>query len=726
MNPFSFILAHKNQHLLAYRVLVYILLCSSFFALFSSAIQLYFFYRTDLRPVENNIEFIKENYIPDIAESIYLNDDKQLKILLLAALQLKNIEYIDITSIKNSNEFLALEGNPNVHEGISQQFPVKHHTASGEIIPLGTIKITASVEGVYKRFWERSVVLLLTNTVKTFFASFCILLILQLMLTRHLGRFVNFARSLNLDKLHENLVINRKKLRQGKPDELDQVVIAFNDMIGRIKNDVNAIKQAEEKIRKSEEQYRKLVETMNDSLAVIDKDGLVCYVNDRFIELLGYEKDELMGRGLIEFFDDPSKNIFKEQFGLRKKSEKKGFYEASFISKTLKKIHTIVSSMRITDGDGNFKGSFAVITDITRRKKMELELQTAFSNIKQLKERLEVENIYLREEIELKYKHEGIVGKSDRLKSVLRQVEQVAETDSTVLLMGETGTGKELIARMIHNLSQRKSMTMVKVNCAALPPTLIESELFGREKGAYTGSLSKQKGRFEIADGSTIFLDEVGELPLELQGKLLRVLQEGEFQRLGSSKTICVDVRVIAATNHDIRSAVSEGKFREDLYYRLNVFPIFVPSLRERLEDIPMLVRTFIREFEEKMGKRIETIRQKSMKSLQSYHWPGNIRELRNVIEHAMIISKGGVLNVQIPKTHSPIIEHIDLRLDSVERNHIIKILEKTGWRIKGKNGAAQILGLNPSTMHSKMKKLGVRPNDKSDDISSDGRYVDL
>jgi transcriptional regulator with GAF, ATPase, and Fis domain len=277
--------------------------------------------------------------------------------------------------------------------------------------------------------------------------------------------------------------------------------------------------------------------------------------------------------------------------------------------------------------------------------------------------------------------------------------------------LGETGTGKELLARAIHNISARKARPMIKVNCAALPPTLIESELFGREKGAYTGALTKQKGRFEVADGSTIFLDEISELPLELQSKLLRVLQEGHFERLGSSKTIAVNVRIIAATNQNLSQAVQEGRFREDLYYRLNVFPITVPPLRERQEDIPTLVWAFVKEFEKTMAKRIKSIPRKSMQALQRYPWPGNVRELRNIIEQAMIISKDKVLNIRIPDM-SDLITEPEIKLIDVERNHIVNILENTGWRIKGQNGAAKLLGLHPATLYSRMKRLGIqRPN---------------
>ena len=352
-----------------------------------------------------------------------------------------------------------------------------------------------------------------------------------------------------------------------------------------------------------------------------------------------------------------------------------------------------------------------LVQEIVERTRAEESLKKALTEIEELKNRLEIENIYLRSEVEVKYKYADIIGQSNAIMQVLSQVELVSGTDSTVLLLGETGTGKELIAGAIHTLSSRKAKPMVKVNCAALPATLIESELFGREKGAYTGALSRQTGRFEVADGSTIFLDEISELPLELQAKILRVIESGEFERLGSSHTIRVNVRIITATNRDLSSLVQKGTFREDLYYRLNVFPITVPPLHERTDDIPLLAWEFVKEFERTMGKRVDTIPRKSMEALQRYPWPGNIRELRNVIERAMIVSKDGILQIQMPE-HVPA-EHSETQsFEEAARNHIIKVLQSTGWRIRGKNGAAEVLGMKPTTLQSKMIKLGIqRPN---------------
>jgi formate hydrogenlyase transcriptional activator len=346
-----------------------------------------------------------------------------------------------------------------------------------------------------------------------------------------------------------------------------------------------------------------------------------------------------------------------------------------------------------------------VFAQAIARKREQEKLLSAMAEIKVLKERLERENAYLRDAAQRP--PQGIVGKSPRFLSVLEEIEQVAKTDSTVLLLGETGCGKEVLAQAIHNASSRKDHPMIKVNCAALPASLIESELFGREKGAFTGALARQAGRFEIADGSTIFLDEVGELPLELQPKLLRVLQEGEFERLGGSRTIKVDARVIAATNRPLAQAVSEGRFREDLFYRLDVFPVEVPPLRERREDIPLLSWTFVKEFSNSMGKAIDAIADESMVALLSYHWPGNIRELRNVIERAMILARGPTLQIKLG--HPPLrLQGANLMgtLAEVEREHILRALERCDWRIRGSNAAAEQLGIKPTTLESRIKKL--------------------
>jgi len=335
--------------------------------------------------------------------------------------------------------------------------------------------------------------------------------------------------------------------------------------------------------------------------------------------------------------------------------------------------------------------------------------EAALFEIKKLKDQLEAERAYLQEEIKLQYNHENIIGQSDGIHYVLYKIEQIAPSNTIVLVLGETGTGKELVARAIHGLSPRKERALVKVNCATLPSNLIESELFGHEKGAFTGAHSRHLGRFEVANGATIFLDEIGELPLELQPKLLRVVQDGEFERLGSSHTIKIDARIIAATNRNLEEDVLRGRFREDLWYRLNIFPITMPPLRDRLDDIPLLVDFCVKKISRRMGKFVEIIPTRVMNALQNYHWPGNVRELESVLERAVINSSGPKLRLIDELTRpQKDLSTAKKTLAAVERDHIVRILDQTQWKVSGKKGAAEILGLNRSTLRARMRKLGI------------------
>jgi DNA-binding NtrC family response regulator len=350
--------------------------------------------------------------------------------------------------------------------------------------------------------------------------------------------------------------------------------------------------------------------------------------------------------------------------------------------------------------------------EIDEHRRSKKSLQGTYEEIKQLKDRLQAENIYLQQEVAREYNFGEIIGHSNALSHVFLRVEQVAPMNATVLLTGETGTGKGVVARAIHSRSARKERPMITVNCTSLPANLIESELFGRERGAFTGANTRQIGRFELADGGTIFLDEIGEMPLELQSKLLRVIQEGEFERLGSPRTINTDVRIIAASNRNLEVEIKNGRFREDLFYRLNVFPIKMPPLRERKEDIPLLVNHFVDKFNKKIGKKINTVSKETLNALQQYHWPGNVRELESVVERAVITSQGNTLQVldrfnSIRNPEEPAGQEVK-SLAELEHDHILQVLQITGWRINGKNGAALLLALNPSTLRARMQKYGI------------------
>jgi formate hydrogenlyase transcriptional activator len=449
-------------------------------------------------------------------------------------------------------------------------------------------------------------------------------------------------------------------------------------------------------------------------LATTDLEGRITYANDKFCAISKFSREELLGEDhrIInsghhpkEFFQNMWSTISKGHVwqGEIKNRAKDGSYywEAT----------TIVPLLNESSKPRQY---ISIRADVTEQKLAQEALLKSCAEIKQLKDRLEAESAYLQSEIRVSHPHGHIIGHSACIKKVLHQVEQVAPVECAVLLTGETGTGKELIAQEIHRLSRRGDRLMVLVNCAALPTALVESELFGRERGAYTGALTAQAGRFQIADNSTIFLDEVGELSTEVQAKLLRVLQQGEFQRLGNPKTHKVDVRVIAATNRDLADEVRKGRFREDLYYRLKVFPIELPPLRERVQDIPALVFAFVEEFSMRMGKKVTKVPRNAMEKLQGHSWPGNIRELRNVIEHSVILTSGDTLKLSVLSDH-PVREAEPVTLAEAERQHILKALESTGWRIKGPHGAAQRLDLEPSTLYSRMQKLSI-PNRRQKD----------
>jgi len=472
--------------------------------------------------------------------------------------------------------------------------------------------------------------------------------------------------------------------------------------------DITEQKSSEKALKDSEEKYRSLVETMNEGLGIADERGRWTYVNEAFCKMLGYSSEEIIGRPVYEWLDEDNRKILAAQESKRRKGEESA-YEIAGVRKDGSKIHVLVSPRAILSETGQFQGSFAVISDITDRKKAEESIQSAFSEIKSLRDRLEAENIYFRQELSLSQQLSHIIGESNVIKYILYRAEQVAPSNTTVLILGETGTGKDMIASAIHRMSPRKDRPLITLNCAALPANLMEAELFGREKGAFTGSDARQMGRFEIADGSTLCLDEIGELPLELQAKLLRVIQHGEFERLGSSRTIHVDVRILATTNRNLEEEVRKGRFRQDLFYRLSVFPITVPPLRQRKEDIPLLVQAFTERYARAHGKEFNSIHSEAMKTMQGYDWPGNVRELENVIERAVILCPEPVLRLA-EKLENECPTQSSLRpLEEIEREQILKTLLETRWRINGKNGAAEILGLNPSTLRARMHKLGIR-----------------
>ena len=502
-------------------------------------------------------------------------------------------------------------------------------------------------------------------------------------------------------------------------------IIALNNIRGVIEDgkllrlwgtgrDVTAQKAAEDELREAKQRYRNVADFTYDWETWENPDGSYNYVSPSFERITGYRVQQLIDRpGMLNEIILPD-HITQWQEHRQAAHARHETAEIQFrIRAKNGQIRWIEHICQPIYGDeGEYLGIRASNRDITARKQAEIMLRSAYTEIEQLKNQLEAESAYLQDEIKLEHNFENIIGNSDALKYVLYRVAEVAPTDAHVLIMGETGTGKELIARAIHNLSSRSKRALVKVNCAALPASVIESELFGHEKGAFTGADARRVGRFQLADGATLFLDEISEIPLELQSKLLQVLQDGEFEPLGSSKTLRVDVRIIAASNRDLEDEVNHGRFRPDLFFRINVFPFTVPPLRHRKEDIPLLVKCFVDRFNRKMDKNITSIPKALIRHLQAYDWPGNVRELENVIERAVITSKGSILKLTDNFVISAKVRSrakLKETLTEVERAQILNTLENTGWKIEGTNGAAGVLGLAPSTLRDRIKKLGIR-----------------
>ena len=467
---------------------------------------------------------------------------------------------------------------------------------------------------------------------------------------------------------------------------------------------------SEEIIRQAEENFRPLIEMTNAIPWRADaKTWQFTYVGPQSKEILGYDQRQWYEDGFWPAHIHPEDRDYALRL-CEEASKTRDRYEFEYrMIAADGRVVCILDIVSVSKTDGIPVSLQGFMIDVTDRRKEETVLRAAVNESQRQKKLLEQENAYLRQNIKIRFHHDEIIGDSKALGETLKGIQQVAGTNSTVLIQGETGTGKELIARAIHNNSQRRERAMVTINCSALPSTLIEAELFGREKGAYTGAMTRQTGRFELADGSTIFLDEIGDLSTEVQTKLLRVLQNGEFERLGGSKTETVDVRVIAATNQQLEERINDGEFREDLYYRLNVFPIFVPPLRDRTDDIPQLVWAFIREFELEMGKKIEVVSPETMEAFKRHDWPGNVRELKNSIERALIVSEGPMLQAHLTDLrHGPKYTENMRSIEEVDRDHIESVLASTQWRVRGARGAAAILALKPTTLEARMKKLGI------------------
>ena len=508
-------------------------------------------------------------------------------------------------------------------------------------------------------------------------------------------------------------VLGHLAILDSKPMPADPRIVSFVRIFAVRAAAEHRRLRAEAETRDREEKLNRLIGCAMDAIVELDQDLNITVANKSATDLFNIPQEELLGQSFKDRLTPKGLSIFLNV--LKQLNNRESSPQQLWIPTGLGLIgnnrHTFPAEATVSRSTSQRQHFYTLIL-----RNMN-ERQEAERQLRELTEQTE----YLKEELKAVHNFDEIIGNSEVMLSLMRDVDSVASTEASVLILGETGTGKELIARAIHNASKRASKPLIKLNCAALPATLIESELFGHERGSFTGATAKRSGRFHLADGGSIFLDEVGELPLELQAKLLRVLQEGEFEPVGSSQTIKVDVRVIAATNRDLVNAVAEGKFREDLYYRLNVFPITVPPLRSRGEDIALLANAFLMRSLQKLGRRVEEFSAEDLVRLKSYEWPGNVRELQNVIERAVIVSRDGRLNLD---RALPVVERVSTldqnpervltvgELEDLEKKNILAALKNCNWTIAGDNGAAKLLGMKPSTLNSRISSLGIkRPN---------------
>ncbi|MBD3258139.1 PAS domain S-box protein, partial [candidate division GN15 bacterium] len=507
-----------------------------------------------------------------------------------------------------------------------------------------------------------------------------------------------------------------------------------------VAQDVTELRRTERRAAQTHERFRAIFECANAGIVMVDRDGKVLQANHAYQRMIGFEPGEVIGMNVIEFTHPDDIELTREHLmRVAVEGGPPSNYEKTYLRPDGTELPVSVTSSSVRDDSGNVEGAMAVVIDITAQRETQSALELAMEELQVLKDHLEEENIYLKEEITDSRGSDEIIGEDPALQVVLTRVHQVARTNATVLITGETGTGKELVARAIHRQSKRRKAPMIRVNCASIPRDLFESEFFGHVRGSFTGAVADRTGRFQLADGGTLLLDEVGEIPLELQSKLLRVLQEGEYERIGEEHTRRADVRVIAATNRDIEAEVREGRFREDLFYRLSVFPIEVPPLRERLSDVPALAQRFLEQSCRRIGVPERELTEDILRRLQAYDWPGNVRELQNVIERAIIASPADRLIIpqlgadgeeRLPapgrstlrlKHHETVVSEEDMR--QIEKQNIVTALRHTDWRVAGADGAAELLGIHPSTLYSRIKALGIeRPSEGKSSRAGKGR----
>ncbi len=684
---------------IANKILFQILLFSSFVTLLVTAYQLYSDYREQVEMVDQRMRQIELSYGEGLGNAIWFLDTQQIESTLAGIMKFEDVHYVSVQI--REGDTLHLGDQRGDDRSRIHDVDVSH-TNAGRVVNVGRLNIESNLQGVLNRLGKKGWLILISQALKTFLVSFFILFIIYKLVARHLSDIANFAATLSIEEEDQFLTLDREE--RAEPDELDQISRSMNQMKQNLIDDVFEREQTAIKLRT----LWKSVEQSTASVIILDAGGEIEYVNSRFERSTGHKAVDVIGT--------KSNTLC---FGRKNEDE----YEK--IWKSIVSGQEWRGDIHSQREDGSWYWEAASVSSVTgpdEEVTHYLILKDDISELKKLKEKLELERDYLREEVIARGNFGEIIGDSKALKHTLSQVESVASTTATVLILGASGVGKEMIARAIHAQSDRADKPMVKVNCASVPDDLFESEFFGHVQGSFTGAYKDRIGRLQLADGGTLFLDEVGEIPIAQQGKLLRALQENEFERIGDNKTIHVDVRVVAATNRNLQEEIKAGRFREDLYYRLSVFPVEVPTLKQRIEDVVPLAISFLGNACKELGRKTFQLSRSQAALLQQHDWPGNIRELKNTIERAVISSTGDRLIMDIrfagkqanDKVASP---NLDAEPDGyltndefrqLEKANIIAALKAADWKTWGDEGAAALLGVKPTTLAYQIKTFGI------------------
>lgn len=684
----------------ATKILLYILLFSSCVTLIVTFYQLYEDYQEQVHQVDERMEQIDRSYHDSLGNAIWFLNERQIESILSGVMQFEDVHFV---SVEISDGETLQQGARRGSDSVRRFDVDVAHTVQDRTQQVGHLSIESNLDGVFERLSNKFWLILISQGLKTFLVSIFILFTIHYLVTRHLRTIAGFARTLDISQTGKFLSLARPA--DARPNELDQITEAMNQMKHDLIEDAAEKEQADLSLRK----LSRAVDQSPAIVLILDSDGRIEYANKAFERAYGHGFDDVVGTKSDALI-----------FGSQELGDYTEIWSAVSSGKEWRgEIHTqrkdgswlweSASASSIIGSDGEITHYVVLKNDISELKKLE--------------EQLELERDYLIEEVNSTGNFREIVGESEALKATFRQVEAVAGTSASVMILGESGVGKEMIARAIHTHSLRADKPMVKVNCASIPNELFESEFFGHVKGAFTGAHQDRIGRLQLADGGTLFLDEVGEIPSSQQGKLLRALQEGEFERVGDDKTIKVDVRIIAATNRNMADEIKVGRFREDLFYRLNVFPVEVPPLRDRKDDVMPLALKFLEDACKELNRGPFSFNQSQVNLLQQHNWSGNIRELKNTIERAVISSNGGRLkldialgSVQPSETGTADITSLESRgfltnaeFKKLEKENIIAALKHAGWKTWGEEGAAALLGVKPSTLAYQMKTLGIK-----------------